>query len=316
MIKPFFLDTTDSLVNKCIFCGYAKITLINTYKHYWVYCEVCGNAVRFRKERYIFDFIPKRFLSKLPKGSTLFFLLNRQKDKEDFYDYYLENNQMHVSAQGTKWEGELDSLTKELLKFDISLKDKKVLDISGGPGFLAQELKNICKEVVVTEYSQVSVDRMKNILKLDVFKYDYNSDEINRIINNQFDIVLIRYSINFCQDVKRMLSSLKKILHNDSIVYVSFVPPTLGVYLRWQFDDYTYHILYDPETLARLFAEEGLIAFARYDHGSYHYLSGRHFRLLPLMVPYQFINSRKNCNKELIQKNLVMIFKKNPNAVW
>jgi 2-polyprenyl-3-methyl-5-hydroxy-6-metoxy-1,4-benzoquinol methylase/predicted RNA-binding Zn-ribbon protein involved in translation (DUF1610 family) len=315
MITPHSLSRPDDLTQKCAFCG-AKSTRINTYKHYWSYCPECGNAVRFRKDRYMFDFVPKHLFFKLPKGNTLFLLLNRKKDKEAFYDYYLEDNQVNATAKGTKWEGELDSLTKELLKFGISLKDKKVLDISGGPGFLAQDLKNICKEVVVTEYSQVSVERMKNILKLKVLKFDYDSDEISKIINDKFDIVLIRYSINFCKDIKKFLSSLKKLLHNDSIIYVSFVPPTLGVCLRWQFDDYIYNVLYSPETLARLFSEEGLIAFARYEQGRYYYLSGRHFRLFPFIIPYRFLNQFKNCNKDLYQKNIVMIFKKNPNANW
>ncbi|MFA6129457.1 MAG: methyltransferase domain-containing protein [Candidatus Omnitrophota bacterium] len=302
--------------SECEFCGGKKATVINTYKHYWVYCTNCGNIVRRRKKTYLLEFIPKSIFLKLPKGKTLFSMLNRNKDKDAFYDYYLGDNQGQGIVRRTKWEGELESLTKELSRFDISLQNKRVLDISGGPGFLVQDLKNICKEAVVTEYSQVAVDRMKDLLKVNAVKFDYDTDKIGKVVNGKFDIVLIRASINFCLDIRKMLVSLKNILHQDSIVYVSFTPPTLGACLRWQFDDYTYHILYNPETLARLFAEEGLVAFAKYEMARYHYLRGRHLRFLPLMIPYQIINSAKNCNRELMQKCLVMIFRKNPSAAW
>lgn len=112
-----------------------------------------------------------------------------------------------------------------------------------------------------------------------------------------------------------MLGSLKKVLNKDAIVYVSFVPPTLGACLRWQFDDYTYHILYNPETMRRLFTEEGLVAFAKYDDGSFSYLNGFTFKLLaPFIVAYRAFNLFKKCNQELIQKNLVMIFKWSRNT--
>jgi ubiquinone/menaquinone biosynthesis C-methylase UbiE len=154
------------------------------------------------------------------------------------------------------------------------------------------------------------------LLNIEAIKFDFNKDDIGELLEDRFDIVLIRYAINFCLDIRKMLSSLKRVLNEDAIIYVSFVPPTLGTCLRWQLDDYTYLILYNPETMARLFAEEDFIAFAKYDHGSYHYLKGRHKKFFPLLIPYRIANSFKDINRELIQKNLVMIFRRNPNFSW
>lgn len=303
---------------QCQFCGGLGSSSINTYKHKWICCDNCGNIVRQQKPKYLFERMPEAFFRILPRGQFFSQSLKRKKEGADFYNYYLDENQKQkITQDGTKWEGEMTKLITQLAKFDINITNKNVLDISGGPGFFAQALSNICKKVVVTEYGEISVLRMKEYLGVNAIKYDFNTDNIDTLLQDVFDVVFIRYAINFCVDIRQMLSSLKKVLSRNSIIYVSFVPPTLGTCLRWQCDDYTYLILYNPETLAKLFAEEGFVAFVKYDEGSYYYLDGLAFKALtPIMIPYRLMNASIHCNRELIQKNLVMIFRRNPDAQW
>jgi hypothetical protein len=50
------------------------------------------------------------------------------------YDEYLGKDQP-LTPKGTKWEKELEELSQELKRFNISLNNKNVLDISGELGF-------------------------------------------------------------------------------------------------------------------------------------------------------------------------------------
>lgn len=296
---------------ECHFCNCRHVTVITTYKHLWLSCNDCGNIVRRRKTRYFFDFLPTGIYRFLPKGDSLGKIFGHNKDGADFYDYYLDERQgQKLTAQGTIWEGQLQKLRQELSSYHIDLSGRSVLDISGEPGFLAQELTALGCRTVVTGYSHKSVERMESFLNVNAIKYDFNADDISTLLSEQFDVVLIRYAINYCMDLKKLLRDLSLRVSASAIVYLSFVPPTLGTCLRWQFDDYTYNVLYHPETVARIFAEEGYETVARYAERKYHYLSRGYLRLAPFMVPFQLLNSFKPCNRELIQKDLVMIFRR------
>jgi 2-polyprenyl-3-methyl-5-hydroxy-6-metoxy-1,4-benzoquinol methylase len=184
------------------------------------------------------------------------------------------------------------------------------LDISGEPGFLIKEVSPICDRAVVTGYSQEVVDRMKNTLKIDAVRYDFNKDDIGEVVNCKFDVVLIRHAINFCKDVKKFLPVLKNVLNRDAIIYVSFVVPTLATCLRWQFDDYTYHVLYTPETIGEFFHQEGFTTLMKYQYQKRsHYLAGKQKVAAPIMIPYRLLNSLKKVNQEEKTKSYVMVFK-------
>ncbi|MBW3595861.1 MAG: class I SAM-dependent methyltransferase [Planctomycetes bacterium] len=303
---------------QCPFCENARLTIIQTYKHRWISCNNCGNVQRRQKARYAFECLPDFLFRLLPGriGRFLSMSFKRKAQGEDYYDYYLAGAETgRATAHGTKWEGETERLTQRLADLGVDLRGKSVLDLSGGPGFVAQELSQICRKVVVTEYSRLAVERMRKHLGVDAIRYDYNCDDISELVEEKFDVVLIRWSINFCLDIRGMLASLKQCLNEGAVVYVTFVPPTLGACLRWQFDDYTFLVLYHPETMARLFAEEGLLAVARKDEGAYSYLQGpRHKVLSPFVFPYRIVNRLKMCNQEVSQKNLAMLFQWKPAA--
>jgi 2-polyprenyl-3-methyl-5-hydroxy-6-metoxy-1,4-benzoquinol methylase len=299
-------------LNECRLCTCQDLSQINTYKHIWFSCDECGNIFRQQKKNYFLNCLPEALFKLIPKTKREIIIncFKKKKTGEEFYNYYLHEEQK-TTTKGTPWENELPKLTQELKSLNIDLQGKAILDLSGGPGFLAQELKDIARKVLVTEFSQGSVERMKKILNIDAIRFDYNTDDLSQITTEKFDIVLIRYSINFCLDIPQLLKQLKNITTDNAIIYVSFVLPTLGTCLRWQFDDYTYLVLYHPETIIRLFSEGGFTLMGRYPHGSDHYLSGRLFKFLaPFMLSYRFINSFKKCNQDLTSKGLALIFKK------
>jgi len=303
---------------KCPICRGHSETTINTYKHYWISCNDCGNVFRQRKTKYFIPRILPNFISnRIPTRIKRHFFPMKEviEDESKFYDYYSDASS-RGNAKGTKWEGQLNGIKERLGRCGVDLRGKKILDISGGPGFVVKELEGVAKRAVVTEFSQISVDGMKKNLGVEAVKFDYNKDKLHEVIKDKFDIVLINYSINFCLDLKAFVSSLRKVVHDGSVVMVSFVPPTLGCCLRWQHDEYTYNILYHPETVARVFAEGGFDLSCRDSDGSYYYMANRRFIFFLFTIPYRIVARRRhmNINRELIQKNMVYIFKVNEKS--
>ena len=322
----------------CQFCGGTEAERINSYKSYWISCNNCGNIKRILKDRFPLEFLPKWIFGSLSKRDKIKPISIRGKLRyalfrngtDTFYDYYLEESQkvmggFSLSSKGTKWEGESEYVLKELQDWNINIKDKKVLEISGGPGYFAKELQQNCKRWTVSELSELSVNRMKNKLNLDAIKFDINSDDISNLVDDTFDIIFMRHCINFCLDIKKFLKSLKKIIHKDTVIYVSFSQPTLASCMRWSLDDYTFLVLYNPETVQKLFAEEGFIAFGKREQGTRHWIFGGywqtkninwgHVAASPMKIPYYIINKFKNINTSSREKNLAMIFNKN-SSTW
>ena len=334
------MDNTDEKDFTCRFCGGNEASDIKTYKSIWTSCDNCGNIIRHLRDRFPLEWIPKwiwgpldgkQKMNPTKMRAKIYYALYNKSDVDTIYDYYLDETQearggFSLSSTGTKWEGESQSVTNELKEWDVSLKDKNVLEISGGPGYFAKELSPFCKRWVVTEYSQISADKMRDTLGLETIKFDYNSDYLPALIDETFDIVFLRHGIDFCLDIRKFLMSVKKVIHKDSVIYCSFVQPTLASCLRWSLDEFTFPIMYTPETIQKLFAEEGFVAFGKREQGSRHWIYGGymmtggihwdHLLASPLTIPYYFLNRLKNINISAREKNIAMIFRKNPDACW
>jgi ubiquinone/menaquinone biosynthesis C-methylase UbiE len=236
---------------------------------------------------------------------------NVVREEARYYDLY-KSVAATGSADGTKWAHETEALLAQLARHDVRVAGQEVLDISGGPGFLARDLSSTVKRVVVTEYSDESVEGMRAALGLDVRKYDFNNDELHARVDGTFDVVLIRYSINFCQNLGAFGRELRRVMRPGGFVWVSFVLPTLGCCLRWMHDEYTYHALYSPETLHAAFAEADFTLVARETEPRYRYTAGRGFGVNALSVPYLLsatLRPTGSYNRELIQKNLALLFR-------
>jgi ubiquinone/menaquinone biosynthesis C-methylase UbiE len=230
-------------------------------------------------------------------------------DGSRIYDYLATIER----PEGTKYEGQFANFyEKVLIRYGIDVKGKSVLDISGGPGFFARDLGKIAGHVVMTEFNLPSVEFARSKLGVEAFLYDFNSHVISDCTSDRFDIVMIRYAINFCTDIPRFLHQLKKVLHPNALVLVcGFVLPSLGVCLQWQFDDYTYPILYNPETMEKLFAQAGFSIRNRYDGGAYRYNRDLRWPQALMNSLYGFANRlhiNRSFNRDPLQKNACMIF--------
>lgn len=301
---------------KCDECFSHELECINTYKSYWYQCKSCSNIKREKKEKYLLEdfatFIVNKFpsyLNKIPKirGIPSFFnpFISKPIEK-DFYDYYLMDESIDLNT--TKWADEFERFCAYTLP-KINLNEIKLLDISGEPGFFAYKAKqnDRFKEVAVTAYSENVANRIKNKFGLTSFKYDFQKDKLNNITNEKYNLITIRSAINFCLKIDEFLNDLEKCLDEKSYVYVSFSEPSLGVALRWQYDDYTYLKLYTKETIEKYFNEHGFKLLDKcFDGDAYHYNDGIRFPFTLLRSFARIINSKGN----LYQQGLIMLFQK------
>ena len=163
--------------NRCIICESVSLQKINSYKHFWISCNDCGNIKRERKDKYLVPrFLPK-FIAKIffpEKALNKIYPMDEViKNEKRFYDHYKEDSQLDVDS--TKWAGESETIKNNLKKLDISVKNKNILDISGGPGFVALDLEHSANKVFVTEYSEIGVNGMKDNLGVNAIKFDYQN---------------------------------------------------------------------------------------------------------------------------------------------
>jgi hypothetical protein len=81
-----------------------------------------------------------------------------------------------------------------------------------------------------------------------------------------------RAAVMFCLDINKFLSDLKKIIHKETIIIkTDCVLPSIGVFLRWQLDDYTFNILYQSEVIVKIHKDQGFDLFGRDEQLPYIY---------------------------------------------
>lgn len=328
----------------CPVCGSDALEPLVTYKHIWTQCNDCGNVTRERRERYLLSGpLFARTLSAISRGTgnrLAFVLRDFLRDEavvesqEHYYNYYSRI----VASGDARWSGEFAAVTRELAALGIDCAGKHVLDISGGPGFFAKEMSAVAARSVVTEFSPVATEAMQQHLGIEAIKFDYNSDSLRSVVRGKFDVVFLRSSINFCRDLPRLVAELAEILRPGAVIYVSFVTPSLGCVLNWQFDEYTYEVLYQSETLQRHFAAGGmqLITPPRYEKynpythygsggrhdpdgnyvppanlGSRLYANAQYLCRTPFVLAYGLpaIAPTRNFNRELVQKPCFHIYR-------
>jgi SAM-dependent methyltransferase len=194
-------------------------------------------------------------------------------DERRFYSYY--QTMSATNPEGTKWASQIETVTARLRESGLTFDGKDVLDISGGPGFLSKHIAaQGARRTIVTEFSPAAVEGMRKNLGLDAAVFDYQSHDIRDAVDGPFDLVIIDYSINFCLDVNGFAQSLAKVLRPGAFVYVSWVHPTMGCVLRWQFDEYTYNALYGPDILDGAFVNSGLRVRASFADVPYDFRTG------------------------------------------
>jgi len=282
---------------------------INSYKNKWLQSKDTGNYIRVQKSRYAFEWLDLRILREIPKIRGVISLLGRKPQGVDYYKYYsdiLENNNRG------KWQNEFIRVKSQIESLNYKVENCNIIDISGEPGFFAQDANELCKSVEVTAFAEEVSTAMKNILNLNAKKYDFQTDDLTNLYENEsYDYIFIRYAIGFCEDLNSFVIQCHKLLRKGGIIYISFSPASRGVCARWMFDDYTYLRQFTATHLTKTFIDKGLEKIGVFDEGSFKWDEGLH-PLQKLFSKFYTKNIFSDCDsEELFQHNQALLFKKN-----
>lgn len=287
------------------------------YKHIWVSCANCKNASKVKKEKYALQIfstlnILTRFLKKIPKVRALHNLVLNLGFNEagiDLYDHYLEDR--NVSSVGTPWEGQSSQLLEKLQQsIPSNLAKLNALDVSGGPGYVMNELREHFSGVAVTEYSPQTTKRMSELLGLKSYLYDFNSMRLRDVVDEKYDLVLSRHAINFCKDIDNLAENFSEVIEKNGFLYLSFVTNNFQSMVRWQMEDYIYEHLFDCDYLREVFKKYGFEQIHRESIAGQHYLQDKGL-FKPIFYFSLFANKLTKAFKlDPKTKSSIMIFKK------
>lgn len=237
---------------KCEFCGSKNLSTINTYKHIATICNECENVCHHKKSKYFLEFIFPRKLAKLIMPSKAFLRLFRDVGDFNASDFY--DNTSFDNTKNTNWrKSEVEQITDQLKLINFNPNKKKILDISGGPGFVGRYLNETGAKVYVTEYSSLEVESMKKKLDLDAKKFDYNCDKIDEIFKKKFDLIMVRSSIIFCSNLDDFINRLSNLLEKEGVIFIESIMPTLGEIFWWQQLEYKFPRIYSQKTIEEIF---------------------------------------------------------------
>ena len=91
-----------------------------------------------------------------------------------------------------------------------------------------------------------------------VSKYDLNVDNLVSTVGGHYDIIMARACLMFCDDLERFATEVLEALNPGGMLIVDrSIEPTLGTMVRVQLDEYSYHVLRQPETVQRFFVDAG-----------------------------------------------------------
>lgn len=260
----------------CRICNSSYLTRVNSYKHHCYVCNDCNNVFHVKKEgRYLLEWVLPRPLFKRVLPPKAFLRLFRDRgdiSAADFYDVYADECRNMSDVRRT----EVTLLLDQLELAGIELDGKSVLDVSGGPGLVAKELKDRATRFVVTEFSEKATRAMTDVLGIETVKFDYTTDRLQDLFPEKFDLILIRSSIIFCPNLDEFVESLADLTAEGGHVLVETIMPTLGEVFWWQQMEYKFPFIYAQETLEKFFYKHRFSFVLGYrDYGSYPEIRGR-----------------------------------------
>jgi ubiquinone/menaquinone biosynthesis C-methylase UbiE len=211
--------------------------------------------------------LPRSICKRLLPVKAFNRLFHKDLADADIYDVYADECQQLSEQRKSEVKQVIDTFGIN----DIQLDGKVVLDISGGPGYVAKELNNICDKCIVTEFSAVATKAIAEHMNIETVKFDYNSDQLEDLFDSsKFDVVMLRSSIIFCENLGKLISSIRHILKPEGYVLLESGMPTLGEVFWWQTMDYKFPFLYSQETIEKLFYKHGFsLIYGQRDYESY-----------------------------------------------
>lgn len=160
-----------------------------------------------------------------------------------------------VQKKREAYFSEVNNIRSWLGKNGVDLKSNSVLDMSGGPGTFTHLLNGEFGKMTVTEYERETVSAMKEFLNgVRVFRADLNDDWVD---DEVFSLVLYRACIVFCRDFQKHFEQMKDRIADNGYVYIQSALPSLGNTLRYQYEDYTYNVLYSEDYVRGVLEESG-----------------------------------------------------------
>ena len=254
----------------CKYCQSKNFVSLNTYKHFAVVCSDCGNVSHFKKEKYLLEYLFPRFLAKKMLPQKAF--LRLYSDRNDFEASEFYDTGSFDLMDKTDWrKSELEQVLDQLNLIGFVPDGKRILDISGGPGIVGKELKDLGGDVVVTEYAQSLVSSMAENLDINAVKFDYLNDKIlSEVDYEKFDMIMVRSSIIFCPNLDSFVADLEKLLNPDGVIFIESILPTLGEVFWWQQLEYKFPFIYSQETIETCFHKNGFqLSYGYRDYGGY-----------------------------------------------
>lgn len=307
----------------CAICGQVgSVRVVDTYKSTWYDCAACGCSSRSQKNRYPHEGVAGAllgFLGGVPKVNGFLKSLARKEQGVDFYRYY--SDQLTSPDRGP-WAGQSDMVTAELQREGLldNWKGKRVLEISGEPGYFAYDLAQAGADVIVSAFADDVARAMTDHLKLKTFTYDFNADDIAAKVETHgdgelYDFIFIRFAIGFCTDLAGLMRKLSPLLKKGGLLYISFSPASRTVMLRWMFDDYTYLRQYTESALNTAASDAAMPLRARFDEGYFYWDRGPsslHWSLRPFARKYYEASPYFNDVDEdnAVQRRIAMVYVK------
>ncbi len=280
---------------------------LDTYKSKWLQCSKTGCYKRQQKDSYPYQWVDNQLSRKIPKVRAVATLLGRKQQGTDFYRYY--SDVLSSETRG-KWKDEFEKVRKQVEGIGLSLIGKKILDVSGEPGFFASDARSVCGEVSVTAFADSVALAIQDHLSISANKYDFNTDNLKAIYHGErFDVIFIRYAIGFCEDLRSFAQQCRALLKEDGAIYISFSPASRAVCARWMFDDYTYLRQYTKAFLTRCFVDQKFEQVGEYDEGSYLWSEGMHWSQRLFSQRYTEAIFRGVDPIEHYQHNVALIFR-------
>lgn len=228
----------------CLACQSINHIKINTYKREWIVCEDCGSGTPIQKKVYPLAFLPKKALK------------SGQVTEESIYDYFTQPEHFAVEQEEAR-----NFIATYLNTNLIDVKNKKILDVSGGSGEFINFVRTYAggeTSVVLTEINKKALAYANDTLKIEALELNFNTQKLSEITSKKFDLVFLRACVMFCADLEGFAKQIHTALEVGGKVFVQYcVYPTLGTFLRVQFDEFSYVVLRNPEHIKKIFERSG-----------------------------------------------------------
>jgi 2-polyprenyl-3-methyl-5-hydroxy-6-metoxy-1,4-benzoquinol methylase len=294
----------------CTFCKKNNSTVFYALRSNYFQCNLCKTIINSGKRKInIFNFFyntPLRVFSHF------------YKNKSNQFYYYKNSTKTNIKNEKYKF------LYNYLKKNKTS---KKILDISGGPGNVAFNLKNnLDIQVSITEYNKNIVNKIKRSFNLKTYYFDFDNLNKNNLPRNQkYDLIVLWNCIYYCKKLRNLIKFLSHQIKKKGEIIIAKPLPNFATITKFSImENYAPYRYYSPNILTN---EINKISF--YKKNLYN-LKGKNFIIhyffnfqlskkliynlicILISIYYIFRNLNKiNLLKDLKLEDFIIIYKKN-----